>query len=197
MSAEPGLRVVEETPAALADYATVSIAFRVERVLRVELPQRGLGGVLLTEEDVAQPYVKDYDALKGEGPTRWAKRFDVSNWGILAAFDGASRVGGAIVAWNTPELHMLGGRDDVAALWDIRVHPAKRGLGIGAALFRGAASWAKERGCRALTIETQNNNVAACGFYVAQGCDLAIINRFAYPDLPDETQLIWHLPLDG
>jgi hypothetical protein len=30
---------------------------------------------------VADPYVKDYDAIEGEGPSRWAKRFDVSTWG--------------------------------------------------------------------------------------------------------------------
>ena len=57
---------------------------------------------------------------------------------------------------------------------------------MGDALFRRAASWAKERGCGMLTIETQNNNVPACGFYVAQGCELASINRFAYADLPDD-----------
>lgn len=195
MSTQPDRRIIEETPEALAEYATVSIAFRVERILRVELLERGLGGALLVEENVAEPYTKDYDALKGEGPTRWAERWDMSNWGIFAAFEGDERVGGAVVAWNTPGLNMLGGREDVAALWDIRVHPTQRGRGTGDALFRHAASWAKERGCRTLTIETQNVNVPACGFYVAQGCDLAAINRLAYPDLPDETQLIWRLSL--
>ncbi|MBF6599028.1 MAG: GNAT family N-acetyltransferase [Dehalococcoidia bacterium] len=148
MTAQPsGLGIVEETQDALAAYATVSIAFRVERILRVQLLERGLDGVHLIEEDAAQPYVKDDDQLKGEEPTRWAKRWDIKNWGIFAAFEGDERVGGAVVAWNTPGLDMLGGRDDVAALWDIRVGPAHRGAGIGGALFRRAASWAKERGC--------------------------------------------------
>jgi hypothetical protein len=29
------------------------------------------------------------------------------------------------------------------------------------------------------------------------GCSLAAVDRFAYPDLPEETRLIWHLDLDG
>src|SRR5438105_15682629 len=96
------LEIVEETPPALADYAKISIAFRVESRLRVELIDNGLGGIRLIEEKVDAPYTKDYDAIRGEGPTRWAKRWDLSNWGILSAFDGAQRVGGAVVASNTP-----------------------------------------------------------------------------------------------
>ncbi len=189
------MQIVEETPAALADYATISIAFRVELRLRVETLDAGLGGVRLVEEPVDPSYTKDYDAIRGEGPTRWAKRWDLSNWGVISAFDGDERIGGAVVAWNTPRVDMLGGRKDVAALWDIRVTPERRGSGIGSALFERAADWARSRGCRAMTIETQNINVTACHFYVRQGCELAAINGFAYPDLPDETQLIWRLDL--
>lgn len=50
--------------------------------------------------------------------------------GVLSAFDGPSRVGGAVVAWRTPGADMLEGRDDLAVLWDIRVHPEYRGRGI-------------------------------------------------------------------
>jgi hypothetical protein len=42
-----------------------------------------------------------------------------------------------------------------------------------------------------LEVETQNNNVAACRFYAAMGCELRSIDRLAYPDLPDEAQLVW------
>jgi hypothetical protein len=40
--------------------------------------------------------------------------------------------------------------------------------------------------------ETQNNNVSACRFYAKQGCVLGGINRYAYPDHPDEAQLLWY-----
>jgi ribosomal protein S18 acetylase RimI-like enzyme len=86
---------------------------------------------------------------------------------------------------------MLGGRDDVAALWDIRVAPGQRGAGVGSALFRAAEGWAAARRCGWLKIETQNVNTAACRFYQKMGCTLGAIDRFAYPELPGEVQLLW------
>jgi ribosomal protein S18 acetylase RimI-like enzyme len=86
---------------------------------------------------------------------------------------------------------MLGGRDDIAVLWDIRVSPEARGAGLGSALFQATAGWAVARGCEWLRVETQNVNVAACRFYQKMGCTLGAIDRFAYPDLPDEVQLLW------
>jgi hypothetical protein len=39
--------------------------------------------------------------------------------------------------------------------------------------------------------------LAACQFYARQGCTLGAIHRFAYPELPEETQLLWYKQLDG
>jgi hypothetical protein len=38
---------------------------------------------------------------------------------------------------------------------------------------------------------TQNVNATACHFYQKMGCTLGAIDRFAYPGLPDEAQLLW------
>jgi hypothetical protein len=46
-------------------------------------------------------------------------------------------------------------------------------------------------------VETQNINVPACRFYARQGCVLGAIHPDAYPDLPDEVQLLWWLELGG
>ena len=70
-----------------------------------------------------------------------------------------------------------------------------RGRGVGARLFAAAEAWAMARGVRTLKVETQNVNVGACRFYARQGCTLGEINRFAYPQLPDEVQLIWRKAL--
>jgi GNAT superfamily N-acetyltransferase len=148
-------------------------------------------GIQLIEVDVEAPWVKDYDTIKGEGPARWLKRFDTSQWGLLAAYDADQRIGGAVIALNTPGLVLLDGRRDVAAIWDIRVRPDVRSMGVGSALFRAAEVWCKQRGCGTLEVETQNINIAACRFYVQMGCVLGGINSRAYPDLPDETQLLW------
>jgi GNAT superfamily N-acetyltransferase len=179
------------TPGALGEHGRIPIAFVVDRVLEVTLADGGLGGMSLAETRVADPYVKDYDAIAGAAPARWAERLDVSNWALIGACRDGARVGGAVVAFRTADLRMLGGRDDVAVLWDIRVAPEQRGAGVGAALFLAAGDWARARGCGWLKIETQNVNVAACRFYQKMGCTLGGIDRFAYPRLPGEVQLLW------
>ena len=179
------------TPGTLAEHGRISIAFTVDRILAPTLADGGLGGLSLTETAVAQPYVKDYDIVDGEGPTRWARHFDLSNWGMIGAYHRGTRVGGAVLAFRTPGLYLLAARTDVAMLWDIRVAPARRGRGVGSALFRAAERWAGDRDCDWLKIETQNVNAAACRFYRTMGCTLGGVDRFAYPGLPHEAQLLW------
>ena len=189
------IRVVEDPTAGLADYGTIPIAFQVTTVFDVLVRGTRQEEFELVRRQLAVPYMKDYDAIAGGHPTEWPKRFDLSNWGIFAAHAAGRRVGGAAVAFNTPDLEMLNGRSDIAALWDIRVAPDARGQGIGSALFNAAERWARARGCRELRIETQNINVAACRFYQRQGCVLVTADPSAYPGLPDETQLIWEKKL--
>jgi GNAT superfamily N-acetyltransferase len=185
------------TPGALTEHGRISIAFAVDQIFDLSLADGGVGGMVRTEIPVAQPYVKDYDVIEGQGPARWAKRFDVSNWGMIGAFEDGARVGGAVIAFRTADVHMLSGRDDVAVLWDIRVAPRRRGSGVGSALFRAAERWAGDRGCGWLKIETQNVNTAACRFYQKMGCTLGGIERFAYPELPEEVQLLWWKALEA
>jgi len=187
-----GVRVDSAAPgrAGLAGYAEVPIAFQV----RSEFDVREEGGKVVLEERAVEPWTKDYDA-DGERPAEWAEHFDVSGWMLFVAWSGDRRVGGAAVALRTPGLEMLEGRDDLAVLWDLRVDPAARGHGVGAALFRAAEGWAREAGCRELKVETQNVNVPACRFYARQGCTLAGARRGAYPALPREVQLIWRKAL--
>jgi len=182
----------------LPRYVKIPIAFEVESIFQIELIHRGLGGIRLREQKVTPSYIKDYDAYEDGGPERWAKRFDMRNWVIFIAIRGNCDVGGAIVAFNTPSVHMLAGRKDLAVLWDIRVHPDFRRRDIGTQLFRYAANWSRKRGCKQLKIETQNVNVPACQFYAKQGCQLGEINRYGYvghPHVAHEIMLIWYLDL--
>jgi len=78
----------------------------------------------------------------------------------------------------------------------LRVEQA--GGGLGSRLFERAAEWARGQGCRQMVIESQSNNVPGCRFYVARGCCLRSIDRYAYahdPRRAHETQLIWCLDL--
>ena len=173
--------IAEESLDRLAEYATIRIAFEVRHALDAST---------MTERVVGAPYVKDYDAL--ETPEHWPVRFDLSRWGLLVARVDGRRVGGAAIAFDTPGVQILGGRRDVAVLWDLRVSPEMRGHGIGASLFRAADQWAAAKGCTVLEVETQNINVPACRLYARMGCELGGIRRHAYAEFPDEVQLLWH-----
>ncbi|MEO9180560.1 MAG: GNAT family N-acetyltransferase, partial [Acidimicrobiales bacterium] len=100
------------------------------------------------------------------------------------------RVGGAVIAFKTPAIHMLEGAE-MAELWDLRVLPTERSRGVGSALFTAAEAWCRQRGCRELKVETQNINVPACQFYAHMGCTLGAIDLHAYSELGEEVQLDW------
>jgi ribosomal protein S18 acetylase RimI-like enzyme len=182
----------EEGTSILPEYGQIPIAFDVLSVFDVHLADQGLSGMVLSERRLSNPYVKDYDGCKDRGPVHWAKRFDVSNWAVLSAFQGVERVGGCVIARDTEGILKLEGHKDIAALWDLRVHPAFRRGGVGSALFNRAVAWTREQGGRCLAVETQNINVPACRFYAKQGCMLGAINRFAYVEFPDEVELVWY-----
>ncbi|MEO7658258.1 MAG: GNAT family N-acetyltransferase [Pyrinomonadaceae bacterium] len=146
-------------------------------------------------EEPVESYHKDYDAH--ERPSTWRSRFDTSNWGIFAAFDGENRIGGATAAWKTPYLEMLEDRDDLVCLWDLRVHPGHRNRGVGRRLFESVVAWALKRQCTELKVETQDINVDACRFYARQGCELRGMNKNAYPPELNEVQLLWYRNLGG
>lgn len=178
---------------AVSEYARLPIAFTVDRVL--DVTARADGSFVLSARRLETPYVKDYDAIDGEGPSQWTRRFDVSNWTLFTARVEGRLVGGATVAFDTAGLTMLEGRRDLSVLLDIRVAPDARGKGIGSALFETVEAWAKANGCRQLKIETQNINVRACEFYARHGCELRAVRYAAYPELPDEIQLLWYKDL--
>jgi len=187
--------LTEETMTVLPEYACVPIAFTIDRVLDVTNRDDGSGGFHLSERRVEEPYEKDYDAIAGEGPLQWGRRFDLSNWTLFVARLANRIVGGATVAFDTPDLTLLEGRRDLAVLWDIRVSPDARRQGVGCALFQRVERWTRAHGCRELKIETQNTNLPACRFYARRGCQLRAIHRGAYPDFPEEIQLLWYKDL--
>ena len=185
--------IVEESLARLAEYGEIPIRFEVRSLF--EIKGENPDSAVLVERPVEHPWVKDYDAIKGEGPTRWAERWDITNWGLLAAYVDERRVAGCVLAWNTDGISKLEGRDDMVVMWDLRVHPDYRGNGIGRRLFEAAVQWARDLRCRELQVETQDINVPACRFYERQGCHLLSINRNAYEAYPEEVELIWSLVL--
>ena len=186
------ITIKEDSMKVLNEYAKVSIAFTVEARC-VAVPIEGAEhGWQLRRESVQEPWVKNYDG--GEPPTRWL-RWDNTNWRVMSAFVGEERVGGAIVVHDSSELSFLEGRDDLAAIWDIRVAPEWRRRGVGSKLFERVVSYAKSVGCVALKIETQDVNVNACDFYASRGCRLVSVIPNAYEGWPGEVEFDWWLDL--
>ena len=173
----------------LDGHVQISIAFRVDSVLR---PVSGGGDLDLVEHPVSEPWWKNYDAEPGADPASWPERFDTSAWSIISAWRGPERLGGLVMLAGDPAIDMLEGRSDLGLIWDLRIHPSARGQGIGRRLVDAAEEWATARGCAELKVETQNINVPACRFYEQQGFVLRSVTADAYPDLPDELQLLWY-----
>jgi GNAT superfamily N-acetyltransferase len=67
------------------------------------------------------------------------RAWDTSGWALFAAYDNDMRIGGAVVVPSTDG-------SPSATLWDLRVRPAFRGMGVGSALFAAAERWCRQRG---------------------------------------------------
>lgn len=189
------VETVDDFAANLAEYAEIPIAFEASRLLDVSPLTGHPGKFALTEHASDAPFVKDYDSMDRNGPFFWRRHFDISNWAMFAARSGGRMTGGAVVAFDTPDVDMLEGRRDLALLWDIRVAPPMRGKGIGSALLQAAEDWALTKRATVLKVETQNINVPACRFYERRGFTLRVANAGAYADFPEETQLLWYKEL--
>lgn len=187
------IKVQQPTKELLTEYGEVSIAFYVESEYRVIPNDSGLKGLQLVEVEPEYPYWVDHGL--GELPEMWWVKWDLTNWIIISAYKDGKRVGGGIVAFDTAGVDLLGGRKDLALLWDLRVDEQWRGHGIGSKIFAACVEWSKERGCKYLKIETQTYNIAACKFYAKQGAVLGMIDTQAYPHQPRIKQLIWYLDL--
>jgi ribosomal protein S18 acetylase RimI-like enzyme len=190
------IEIVVEGPDVLSAYASIPIAYQVTEVLDLDSPSAAGELLPFVSRTLEPPRIKDYDAAPGEHPMTWPARFDIRDWGFLGAYSGERRVGGAVIVRQNPDVEMLDGRDDLALLWDIRVSPTARQLGVGSALLAAGESWARARGARELKVETQNTNVPACRFYASRGFVLRAVHRGAYPAFPDEVQLLWYKHLE-
>ena len=190
MTLADNVEIRREDHRSIAAYATVPVEFEVREVVDVSAMRPGRA-VTVPTRAIATPWRKDYDGLPGNDPGGWSTRFDVARWIHLAAYDGASRLGGAIVVADPTAGAQLGGRADTAVLWDLRVMPAARRRGIGRALLGAAEDAAGRTTCRALDVETQDINVAACRLYSDSGYALMAIDRNAYAEAPGETRLLW------
>ena len=69
----------------------------------------------------------------------------------------------------------------VAKIEDIIVGRQFRRYGIGSLLLNCASDWARNRGCWAIVLETQNVNYPAIQFYLRNGLDVWSVHQHFYP----------------
>lgn len=129
------------TTARLAEYQTVSIAFDVSS--QYQAHRSSDGSFLLAERAIERRYTKDYDVVS-ESPLMRPHRFDTSGWQLLVSRVDGQCVGGAAIAMDTADIHLLEGRRDLAVLRDMRVAPSFRGAESAAVCSR---SLRQLRGC--------------------------------------------------
>jgi len=185
------LELREQPPSFDAQYGAIPIAFEVREHLAVELVGNGFGGIRLTRCPVEAFYTKDYDAMPGQRPQDWAKQWDLTKWCLCAAFSDEEHVGSVAIIFDTAQMYGSLSHGAEAVVWDIRVRPDYRHRGVGSQLLAFAEGRARSAGKQRLSVETQNNNVAACRLYASAGFELRSFDRFAYSLLPNEVQLVW------
>jgi ribosomal protein S18 acetylase RimI-like enzyme len=89
----------------------------------------------------------------------------------------AATLRGEQVGWLEVGYHKWNNRMRV---WEILVKDGFRRRGIGTALMNHAIKLAKEKGARALVLETQTCNAPAIDFYLKQGFELVGFDATAY-----------------
>lgn len=80
---------------------------------------------------------------------------------------------------------------------DINVNSEYRRMGVGKKLMDSAVNWCREQGLNCITLETQDNNLRACRFYVQYGFELCGIDtkKYAVSEYENETALYFYMPL--
>lgn len=92
--------------------------------------------------------------------------------GYVALVDGV--IAGGVLLLLEPERA-------VARVQELIVGRQYRRYGVGSLLLSCASDWARERGCWAIELETQNTNYPAIQFYLRNGLEIWGINRNFYP----------------
>lgn len=89
----------------------------------------------------------------------------------------AAVLDGERVGWLEVGYHKWNNR---MRIWEILIKEGFRRRGIGTALMNHALKIAKEKGARALALETQSCNAPAIGFYLKYGFELVGFDATAY-----------------
>jgi len=125
----------------------------------------------LLETQIDPPLYKDYREYEVTLVEVEAKLQRIDG-GYVALADG--QVAGAILL-NVEDWR------SVARIEDLIVGRQFRRYGIGSLLLNCACDWARNNGCWAILLETQNVNYPAIQFYLRNGLEVWSLNQHFYP----------------
>jgi GNAT superfamily N-acetyltransferase len=146
-----------------------------------QIPIRGQPALAfeLRETPVDLPLYKDLRAYQRTLEAVEA-RLAGAQGGYVALADG--QVAGVVL------LHVEK-RRPVTRIEDIIVGRLFRRYGVGSLLLNCAADWARNHGCHAILLETQNINYPAIRFYLRNGLEVWGISQHHYTPGPDEHEV--------
>ncbi|MBX3081443.1 MAG: GNAT family N-acetyltransferase [Anaerolineae bacterium] len=184
----PTIEIRALTEADIEKLPSIRPTYKSNSILAVEHQGEGITrGWQLTERPLQQPFDKgtlyDFDE---ENQANIRER-------LLHPDDTYQRVAdyeGLLVGLLDVEIHYW---NNTLFVWNLMVDLDYRNNGIGRRLWHRARDFAKQIGVRAIMIETQNTNVAACRFYERMGCQIVGLNEALYDNAEgiEEIALFW------
>ncbi|MDO3409822.1 GNAT family N-acetyltransferase [Saccharibacillus sp. CPCC 101409] len=106
----------------------------------------------------------------------WEDYIGSSQKAIYLAFRGSLCIG---------QVRIVRDWTGFAYIENIAVRGSHRQLGVGGMLMRTAEAWAREHELRGLSLEAQDDNLAACRFYLKQGMTLGGLDTMKQTFIPE------------
>lgn len=161
------------TDADLPRLVEIDAEFESNRYLAVEKITAGLNVTWrLSDRPLEPPFVSSDYSLSRQERQEVAMRLQAAD-GLYLVVEHQQR----LVALLDMERERW---RDTAMIWNILVDRHHRRRGLGTELMNRAVAWGRQHKLRALVLETQTNNYAACCFYLKYGFKLCGIDDHFY-----------------
>ncbi|MCS6872383.1 MAG: GNAT family N-acetyltransferase [Anaerolineae bacterium] len=195
---EPVIEIRPLTSEDIPNLPQIRPTYRTDTILAVERSGSGyLVSWRLTERRLDKPFDKGglYDFTpEMQASIRERLKRGESAYQRVAVANSTRLVGLLDMTWQA--------WNQTAYIWNLMVDLDFRRRGIGRRLWHLAVRAAQSWNARAITLETQQTNIAACRFYAQMGCRLVGLDESMYANVsesPDalitEIALFWAYPL--
>lgn len=135
-----------------------------------------------TEQLYEKPYIKYYP----NDDENYAEYINSTNKVVYFSYKSGECIG---------QVRLRKNWNKYAFIEDIAVSQNFRGQGIGSELINKSIEWARQNNLYGLMLETQDNNLLACRFYIKCGFKIGAVDTMLYAnfDNNDEKAMFWYL----